>query len=370
MRLYRSALIFTLAGLGVQAPGLADITFGGNARAQAMGGAGIAVVDRSERTTPVNPAALALFNRRLGHLQPNISLHAHGIPIRESFDHLFGNPDRNDATSLARDFGKRDSDFGTNLGLGVRFGHMDARAWGVGLVRVLPNAALQTWAKSATGASGAPPPPLTGAERADLFGAAVYSIPTVGIAERVSPAGSPTRIEAGARIKLQRAVYSHYIVTSQNIANNTPAQRAPELGAGTTLTKDSVGVDFGLLAHPRLHDGFSGALVVTNLIEPGFRFMGTDVNGNPKKYHLQPRSISIGGAYESGKFLAAFDAVDLTRAYSDVQGRVGVEYVTRRVALRAGYSSARGFTAGFGWGWLELAFGNRVPLMVTETLRF
>src|SRR5947207_1679505 len=71
--------------------------------------------------------------------------------------------------------------------------------------------------------------PVFANARADLVGAAVCSPPTNGIAERVSPAGSPTRLEAGARIKLMRAIYSHYIVNSANIINNTPAASAPEL---------------------------------------------------------------------------------------------------------------------------------------------
>lgn len=367
MRSTRFGLFLGVTALAAQSVSAgADIIFGGSARASAMGGAGIAIVDRSERSTGINPAALALLNRRARYIFPNIGLHAHGIPIGEAWNHLFGNPDSNDATTLARDFGKKPSDLGVNLGVGFRFGHMDARAWGVGVVRVEPNQALQTWARTADGNVAL----LTGAERADLIGAGIYSLPTIGIAERVSAAGSPTRVEAGARIKLQRAIYSHYIVSAQNIANNTPAVSAPELNGGTTITKDGIGVDFGILAHPHNHNGLSGAIVITNLVEPSFKFTGTDANNNPVTYDLQPRSVSIGSAYESGKLLLALDAVDLTRAYSDVQGRFGVEYSTRKVALRAGYSTAVGFTAGFGYGWLELAFGNKSPLTVTETLRF
>ena len=44
---------------------MADVVVGGNARSIGMGGAGIAIVDRSGRTTGINPAALALLNRRV-----------------------------------------------------------------------------------------------------------------------------------------------------------------------------------------------------------------------------------------------------------------------------------------------------------------
>ena len=168
-----------------------------------------------------------------------------------------------------------------------------------------------------------------------------------------------------------RAIYTHYIVSSSNIANNTPATAAPELNGGTTITRDDVGVDVGILVHPRSHAGFSGALVVTDLIEPDFRFNGTDQTGATVKYDLQPRSVSLGSAFESGRMVFAFDLVDLTRAYSDIQGRLGVEYDTRKgLTLQAGYNSARGFTAGFGYGILQFAFGAKADLTVTQFLRF
>jgi hypothetical protein len=344
----------------------ADVTFGGNARAFAMGGAGIAVVDHSERNTLVNPAALALYNRRVRLSFPTIGLHASGISLRNAYNHLFNNIDKNDAVTLARDFGSQNSEFGANLAFGMRFGHFDATATGNGIVRVLPNAALQQWAKTANGDVSQ----LSGNERADMIGAGIYTLPTATFAERISPAGSPIHIEAGARVKLARSVYSHYIVTASNIQNNTAAVTAPELGGGTTLTKDGIGVDFGFLAHPRDHTGFSGALVVTNLIEPNFKFTGTDTTGAAVKYDLQPRSITVGSAYEAGRILIVADAVDLTRAYSNAQGRFGMEYRTRKIAFRGGYSSARGFTVGFGWGFVDLAFGAKAPLEVSQTLRF
>ena len=106
------------------------------------------------------------------------------------------------------------------------------------------------------------------------------------------------------------------------------------------------------------------------LIDPRFRFNGTDELGNPKTYDLQPRSISLGSAYEKQRMLLALDAVDLTSAYGPAQARFGIEYRTRGIALRGGYSSARGFIVGFGWGFLDLAYGVRAPLEITHQLRF
>jgi hypothetical protein len=357
----------TAAGfLALSGPAKADVIFGGNARSLAMGGAGLAIVDHSERNTLVNPAALALYNRRIRADYPNIGLRASGIPLDQAFNHLFGNPDRNDAVSLARDFGGRNSDFGVSLGWGIRFGHLDVRASGTVLARVRPDAAFQNWANTANGDLTK----LAPSARADLLGAGIYSLPALTVAERVSPAGSPTRIEAGARVKLMRAVYTHYIVQKNPDGTKLVANTAPELGGGTTITKDGIALDAGLLFHPREHAGFSGAIVVTNLIDPPFRFNGTDQTGAAVRYDLQPRSYSLGSAYESGRAVFALDVVDLSRAYGNVQARFGGEYTTKGLALRAGYSSARGFTAGFGYGILQFAFGNKVPLEIMEQLRF
>jgi hypothetical protein len=241
----------------------------------------------------------------------------------------------------------------------------------VAQVFIQPNPALQAWAKNANGdvTQLATNPAYAGA-RADLLGAAIYSLPTIGVAERVSAAGSPTRVEAGARIKLMRAVYTHYVVNSANIINNTAAAPAPELNGGSTLTQDGIGVDLGFLVHPSKYEGLSGALLITDAVEPNFVFNGTDRNGNPARYDLQPRSYSLGSAYAEGKMIFAVDVVDLSRAYGNVQGRFGAEYTSKKLSLRAGYSTARGFTAGFGWGILQFAFGARAPLEVTQTLRF
>src|SRR5262249_50881913 len=167
--------------------------------------------------------------------------------------------------------------------------------------------------------------------------------------EMLSTTGSPTRMEVGARVKLMRAVYTHYIVNSTNIIDNTDATPAPELNGGSTLTQDGIGVDLGFLVHPRKYEGLSGALLITDVVEPDFVFHGTDRFGTPTKYDLQPRSFSVGSAYAKGKVVFAADVVDLSRAYGNVQGRLGAEYTSKKLSLRAGYSSARGFTAGFGW---------------------
>jgi hypothetical protein len=363
----RTPLILCAAAL-LATSAQADITFGGNARIMAMGGAGLAVVDRSGNTTPINPAQIALLNRRAFVDLPSLGVRFRGVPFGTIFDRAFGGTNRTDATSLMRDFGSRNAEFGGQFNWGVRLGHLDARTNFVGTGRLLPNAALQTWVRNAGGDVNQ----LTGNERGDFLGAAIFSMPTVGWAERVSAPGSPTLVEVGARAKLMRAYYTHYVVDSNAIRTSGSAAPAAEMNGATSLRQDGLGVDLGFLIHPRNALGITGALVVTNLIAPNFRFTGTSTDGlnTPVSYDYQPRSIAMGTAWQGRNVLLAADLVDLTNAYGNTQLRLGAEWNLKRVALRAGYNAQNGFSYGFGLGFLQLSFGKRQPLEVMQTLRF
>jgi hypothetical protein len=364
--------IFTLFMLfAVTGVSRADLEFGGGARSDAMGGAGIAIVDNSGTSNFINPASLALMNRHTTLAFPGIGFHASGIPLDKAINHLFGNPDQSDAVGLARDFGKNPSDFGISLNLGIRFAHMDLQGSGIARVHIIPNAALESWAQNANGdVSQLLTNPLYKTGRADLLGAATYALPSIGMAERISPPGSPTRIEAGVRMKVMHAYYTHYIINAATIAANGSAATAPEMNGQSNLQKTGFGMDAGLLVHPGNMTGFSGALVITDLIEPNFVFHGTDANGNPAKYDIQPRSFSMGSAYRNNKFLMAADLVDFTRAYGNVQGRVGAEYRTKRLAFRTGYASPSGFIVGVGIYGFDIAFGGRSPFTISDQLHF
>src|SRR5688572_3949162 len=56
----------------------ADLTFFGSARANAMGGAGLALVDRRGRNITLNPASLAILNRRVRLGFPGLGVRASG----------------------------------------------------------------------------------------------------------------------------------------------------------------------------------------------------------------------------------------------------------------------------------------------------
>src|SRR5689334_20646278 len=108
-RLYAAAAVLSAAAFCGSAS--ADVIFGSNARSTAMGGAGLAIVDRSGYNTLVNPAGLALYNRRVKLSYPGVGIHISGVSFSAASSHLFGNPDKNDAVTLAKDFGSRQSDF-------------------------------------------------------------------------------------------------------------------------------------------------------------------------------------------------------------------------------------------------------------------
>jgi hypothetical protein len=151
-----SARIFSLA-LGFAAlmalPATAqDITFGGDARAFAMGGAGIASLagnSISGMGSRNNPASLAFAKGLMRFHFPNIGARADGaISVTKAADYLISSGSGADATDLARRFASEDSRFGLNGSVGLRVGPVEVLASGVAQGYILPNATLQNWGKS------------------------------------------------------------------------------------------------------------------------------------------------------------------------------------------------------------------------------
>ena len=99
-----------------------DITFGGDARAFAMGGAGIASLagnSISGMGSRNNPASLAFAKGLMRFHFPNIGARADGaISVTKALDYLASNGSGADATDLARRFSSENSSFGFNASLG------------------------------------------------------------------------------------------------------------------------------------------------------------------------------------------------------------------------------------------------------------
>lgn len=330
-----------LAGLAAAvaaSPARADVTLGGEARSAAMGGAGLALVGNG--AARLNPAALALGGRQ-SVTAPYIGLRTEGgIGLGQVRSRLSsGSLNADAAGSLARDFGKRDGALELSAGIGLPLSPFEVSATGVARVRLLPNAALRAWSEAGGDTNAVP-----NDARGDVFGAAVYSLPSVGFARRVGGAtGGGREAAVGIRVKSLRALYTHYVVNADTLRANGDAPAAPEIGPNRdSLKKSGLGVDVGLLARPRDGgDGFSAALLITNLIAPNLSFEGTDAAGAPKRYDLQPRSVSLGSALRRGNSLVALDLVDVTGAYSSAQVRLGAEVKSGAFALRSVSLGAR-----------------------------
>lgn len=374
--IYRTFFVAASSALLTALPASAnDITFGGDARAFAMGGAGVASLAGSSDQSlgsRSNPAALAFAQGKMRFHFPNIGARADGaISLSKALGYLASNGSGADATTLARDFASRDSVFGINASAGLRVGPLEILGTGVGKGYLLPNDALKAWG-TAGGVGNVP----TNA-RADVVAAGVYSLPQIGVASLLpnQKADRAFNVAVGARLKYMNAVYAHYFADSSVLNSGSDAFKAPEMNGRDTLTKKGFGADLGVVLESRKLKGLSGGLVVANLIKPNFQFTGqfgpnANGGGGSRVYNLLATTASAGVGYQQAGTTLVADLVDITSAAGTAQFRAGVEQRIGPLALRAGYNSANGYTYGIGLLGFDIALGNRQPLEVVKTLRF
>lgn len=344
-----------------------DITFGGAARAFAMGGAGIAIAPEKGGAR-VNPASLAYEKRDIAVSWPSLGYRAlGGINLSDAGSYLMSGQDLGEAAELARQFAKKDSEFGINTYVGARFGKIEVSSYGVGTGRLLPNANLQAWANDPNAANTVP-----GEARADILAAGYYTLPSVSVATTL-PAKSDSKhnYAVGLRLKYMNSVYTHYRAEASALNGTADAGLAPEMMGEEVLTKKGVGADLGFLMRPRKDSGITAAFIVANAIKPAFNFEGTDRDGNPKTYKLLTTTMSAGAGFQHKGTTLAADLVDITGASGDPQFRAGGEQrFFRSFAVRAGYSSAGGFTYGASIFGFDVALGRSQPLEVVRTINF
>lgn len=352
-----------------------DLTFGGDARAFAMGGAGIASLagnSVSGMGTRNNPASLAFAKGLMRFHFPSLGARADGaISLDKAANYLLTNGSGADASDLARRFASEDSSFGLNGSLGLRIGPVEILASGVGQGYVLPNASLQTWGKN--GGTGGVPSDA----RADVLATAVYSLPQIGFATQLKPAsgGENFTVAVGARVKYMTAVYAHYYGEKTTLDSGSDAFLAPEMNGKNTLNKQGVGADLGIMLESKKLLGLSGGLVVANAVKPDFTFTGqfganASGGGGTRTYNLLATTATAGVGFQKGGMTAVADWVDITGSVGKAELRAGVEQRLGPVALRAGYNSANGYTYGLGIGGFDIALGNRQPLEIVRTLKF
>lgn len=368
----RVSALLGLTLLGCVSAKANDLTFGGDARAFAMGGAGVAsMAGTSDNSlgSRSNPAGLAFARGTMRFHFPNLGVRSEGgVTLGKAASYLLDSGSSKDATQLARDFASRDSTIGLNASMGLRIGPVEVLGSGVGKGYVLPNAALKSW--SGTGN-------VPNNSRADVVAAAVYSLPQIGIATKVPSTNEarPFNVAIGARLKYMNALYAHYFAEKSTLDSSGEASRAPEMNGKDTLSKKGFGADVGVMLESRTIPGLSGGLVVANLIKPKFQFTGqfganASGGGGSRVYDLLATTASAGIGYQKAGTTLVADIVDVTGATGTAQVRAGVEQKLGPLAFRAGYNSANGYTYGVGLLGFDIALGNKQPLEVVKTLRF
>jgi hypothetical protein len=331
----RSGFLLTVSLLALCGVARADdITLGGDARAFAMGGAGVATNASGGGATRNNVASLAFDRGNVRVYTPNLGIRQKGaVKQSNGLDYLLGLGSLGQAAKLVQEFGSTDSTFALNASAGVRVGHLEILTNGVGTGRVR---------RSGTGAE------------VQIDGA--YALPSIGFASVIPGQKGRMKLAVGGRIKYANVVYSRLLVDSSG--NATPA---PEMNGRETDTRQGVAADLGLMWKEDGDGPLSLGIAVSNLIKPR--------GGNPAAGTLVT-TASLGAGYVTKDATFAVDVVDITAIAGKAQVRTGAEVLFGPLPVRAGYSSATGFTYGTRLLGLDLAFSKRAPLEIGRTIRF
>lgn len=370
-----------------------DYTFGADARAFAMGGAGLATTrNQTSNESRFNPASLAFTPKGFALYSPSFSFRTDGaISTTKAYSYLFSGAEIGETTDLIRRFGEEDSVFGINSNIGFRLGSFELMVQGVAKSRLLPNASLANWAKAGANLNNVPSD-----AQADVLAAGYLTLPSIAYAIKLpsrsrsedatadgadgansNDKGYDTAV--GLRVRVLQTYYTRYFLNQTVIRGNIDPLRAPELGGRDYLKETGVAADVGFLFRPRAGKGVSAALVVNNLVKPNSKFRAINTGlqqyqgrvGNNEEYNLLQTTVSGGAALETGGLTIAADLMDITSATRPVDLRFGAEQqIGKSIALRGGYSSNTGITGGFGLFGFNFAFGERLPLEVNKSIRF
>ena len=367
-------------------------TLGGDARAFAMGGAGIALTQPRGTGGRANPASLAFERNEVVPTFPSVGVRSAGPAKTDAAStYLLGGAKGKDALSIAAQYGSAKSDLGVSGYGALRFGKFEVSASAVGIAHVLPN---ENWAKWVNNGGKATTLDELGDARADIYAAGYYTLPAVAFAgtlpnRHAGKNGSTQTMAFGLRVKEMRGVYSHRIADTTSLPQTNGdegnTQLAPEMHGQNTLTKTGIGADLGFLMRPAHGAGFSAAVVVSNFIKPSFVFPVEDSAGKKLgQFDIVQSTVTAGMGYETktGLTLAA-DLVNIGGKKatsgslidgmnnSGQQFRLGAEQrLFKTLSLRGGYSAVSGATYGVGFFGLDVAFGKKVPLEVIKTLNF
>ena len=369
MKRIHIAVSLTIFGLATISN--ADVTFGG-ARAAGMGGAGLALPIDVGNNYRMNPAFLG-FGSKAPTLQwPSIGYKLDGIGIGNVRD-VVGNLnsgalDANGILTLARNYANGPKAVALNGNVGFKLGGLAIGASGDAGINSIPNAALQTWVQNGGNVNNVPPN-----ARLDAYG---FGYQQTEVAYGNSVRSAAGKFTVGANLRQIKAYYAHKFADANTISSNNPS--GVQNGSGLTsdfATKESAGVDVGVLYNfPKVNNLYVGGLV-QNAIEPNIKFNYEAPGGGnpvvPNGFDPFKRTYNLGLGYVQGKLLAAADWVDLGNNAGGQQLRYGAELaVSKSIFLRAGYNSQTAFTYGLSVGGFNVQLGGKTPLTLTSVIRF
>jgi hypothetical protein len=347
-------------------PVWADLSFGGSPSA-GMGGAGLAVIRRPTAQSFQNPAVIAYVQGfRFG--AGNIDTTSRGASFSRLLDDLEvrqgSAADIATAAGLLRKYAREDTRLLLTGDLGVIASGVGISVGGILDARLLPNAPLQNWARTDGNIANIP-----ANSRADVIAVGVVSLPDITTGVRLpSPQGD---LAVGVRLRNLKLYYTHYFADQAQLQAGQNATRAPELQGRDFREFSATGVDLGFLWRPTGDQTYTLALVVENFVEPNIRFEATDRVGQVFNFKPLKRSYHAGVAVEleTGSLIAV-DFIDIGNSVGKGEIRLGYEQRLGRIALRTGYASKTGWTAGLGIGGFNLAYSDTLPVVVSRTLNF
>lgn len=357
--IFLAILLFSLISFPVSA----DVILGSDARAIAMGGAGIA----SGESAIMNPAALADNPFRFGVRWPTIDLRMDGAGLGDTIA-LFGisSIDSEKAVSLARELGTKDREMYASARFGVLLPLSDLQFEAAARTNIIPNDSFKTWA--AGGGTGLPPADA----QADIYAGGISALPSIGAGIKLPfVADKIGTVAIGVRARPTTVYYSHYIVDSATLISGQ-ARPAEEMGGDEYRSETSLSADAGLIYRPAMLPKLRLAFVVNNIIEPKQITLDDLAPVDLYRQQLAPRSMSAGAAYVTNFITVAADMVDLTEVFGKTELRVGTELRLsgKKFALRGGYNSLSGYTAGLGIGDFGIAMSKESPLLLSQALHF
>jgi hypothetical protein len=347
-------------------PVWADLSFGGSPSA-GMGGAGLAVIRRPTAQAFQNPAVIAYVQGfRFG--AGNIDTTARGASFSRLLDDLEvrqgSAADIATAAGLLRKYAREDTRLLLTGDLGIIASGVGISVGGILDARLLPNAPLQIWARTDGNIANIP-----ANAQADVIAVGVVSLPDITTGVRLpSEQGD---LAVGVRLRNLKLYYTHYFADQTQLQAGQNATRAPELQGRDYREFSATGIDLGFLWRPTGDKTYTLALVVENFVEPNIRFQATDRNGQIFNFKPLKRAYHAGVAVEleTGSLIAV-DFIDIGNNVGKGEIRLGYEQRLGRIALRTGYASKTGWTAGLGIGGFNLAYSDTLPVVVSRTLNF